>query len=271
MALVGPAALVTGAASGLGRAVVGWLRAAGWRTAGIDLSPAAGADFDAVADITDGDALAGAVAAAATEQPCNGSRNVAAAVEHLGGLDGAAACAGVNATSFALGHRLPRADWDRLLSVNLTGAFLTAQAVLPHLVSRRGALVIVSSVSAHHPLPGAGHYSAAKAGVVALTRSLALEYAAAGVRVNSVAPGYMDTPMSSPVLGRENLRRRIEETIPLGRIAEPGDVAEVVGWLLTPGARYLTGQDVTVDGGLGLSTYSSRALIDRLWAAEGER
>jgi len=251
-----PAALVTGAASGLGRAVVGWLRAAGWRTAGIDLSPAAGADFDAVADITDGDALAGAVAAA---------------VEHLGGLDGAAACAGVNATSFALGHRLPRADWDRLLSVNLTGAFLTAQAVLPHLVSRRGALVIVSSVSAHHPLPGAGHYSAAKAGVVALTRSLALEYAAAGVRVNSVAPGYMDTPMSSPVLGRENLRRRIEETIPLGRIAEPGDVAEVVGWLLTPGARYLTGQDVTVDGGLGLSTYSSRALIDRLWAAEGER
>jgi len=256
MALVGPAALVTGAASGLGRAVVGWLRAAGWRTAGIDLSPAAGADFDAVADITDGDALAGAVAAA---------------VEHLGGLDGAAACAGVNATSFALGHRLPRADWDRLLSVNLTGAFLTAQAVLPHLVSRRGALVIVSSVSAHHPLPGAGHYSAAKAGVVALTRSLALEYAAAGVRVNSVAPGYMDTPMSSPVLGRENLRRRIEETIPLGRIAEPGDVAEVVGWLLTPGARYLTGQDVTVDGGLGLSTYSSRALIDRLWAAEGER
>jgi len=256
MALVGPAALVTGAASGLGRAVVGWLRAAGWRTAGIDLSPAAGADFDAVADITDGDALAGAVAAA---------------VEHLGGLDGAAACAGVNATSFALGHRLPRADWDRLLSVNLTGAFLTAQAVLPHLVSRRGALVIVSSVSAHHPLPGAGHYSAAKAGVVALTRSLALEYAAAGVRVNSVAPGYMDTPMSSPVLGRENLRRRIEDTIPLGRIAEPGDVAEVVGWLLTPGARYLTGQDVTVDGGLGLSTYSSRALIDRLWAAEGER
>ena len=256
MALVGPAALVTGAASGLGRAVVGWLRAAGWRTAGIDLSPAAGADFDAVADITDGDALAGAVAAA---------------VEHLGGLDGAAACAGVNATSFALGHRLPRADWDRLLSVNLTGAFLTAQAVLPHLVSRRGALVIVSSVSAHHPLPGAGHYSAAKAGVVALTRSLALEYAAAGVRVNSVAPGYMDTPMSSPVLGRENLRRRIEETIPLGRIVEPGDVAEVVGWLLTPGARYLTGQDVTVDGGLGLSTYSSRALIDRLWAAEGER
>ena len=152
-----------------------------------------------------------------------------------------------------------------------TTAFLTAQAVLPHLVSRRGALVIVSSVSAHHPLPGAGHYSAAKAGVVALTRSLALEYAAAGVRVNSVAPGYMDTPMSSPVLGRENLRRRIEETIPLGRIAEPGDVAEVVGWLLTPGARYLTGQDVTVDGGLGLSTYSSRALIDRLWAAEGER
>ena len=256
MALVGPAAVVTGAASGLGRAVVGWLRAAGWRTAGIDLSPAAGADFAAVADITDGDALAGAVAAA---------------VEHLGGLDGAAACAGVNATSFALGHRLPRADWDRLLSVNLTGAFLTAQAVLPHLVSRRGALVIVSSVSAHHPLPGAGHYSAAKAGVVALTRSLALEYAAAGVRVNSVAPGYMDTPMSSPVLGRENLRRRIEDTIPLGRIAEPGDVAEVVGWLLTPGARYLTGQDVTVDGGLGLSTYSSRALIDRLWAAEGER
>ena len=243
MALVGPAAVVTGAASGLGRAVVGWLRAAGWRTAGIDLSPAAGADFDAVADITDGDALAGAVAAA---------------VEHLGGLDGAAACAGVNATSFALGHRLPRADWDRLLSVNLTGAFLTAQAVLPHLVSRRGALVIVSSVSAHHPLPGAGHYSAAKAGVVALTRSLALEYAArnarrygaiAGLSAGLIGPpetprAYPGSFAGTPVfLGCSD----VDWHIPLARVHESRDVLGKMGAAVTeriyPGMGHTVNQD----------------------------
>jgi NAD(P)-dependent dehydrogenase (short-subunit alcohol dehydrogenase family) len=253
MEAAGPVGLVTGAASGLGRAVLASLRRQGWRTVGVDLTEVAGADLAHLADVTDAAALAAAVADA---------------VERLGGLDGVAACAGVNAGTFALAHRLPRTDWDRLVGINLTGSFLTAQAVLPHLAVRGGALVLVSSVSAHDPLPGAAHYSAAKAGVVALTRSLALEYGRAGVRVNSVAPGYMDTPMSAPVLDREPVRRRIEATIPLGRVAAPQEVAEVVAWLLGPGAGYLTGQDLVVDGGLGLTTYSNPSLLDRLWADE---
>lgn len=248
--VVGRVAVVTGAASGLGRSVASRLSSEGWRVAGIDLHEAADVDLPLVADVSRPDEVARAVERAAAE---------------LGPLHAAAACAGVNAARFDLAHRLDPAEWQRLLQVNLSGSYHTARAVLPKLAATGGGLVLVSSVSAHHPLPGAAHYSASKAGVVALARSLALEYARAGVRVNSVAPGYMDTPMSAPTLGRGDLRRRIEASIPLGRIADPDEVAEVVVWLLSPAARYMTGQELVVDGGLGLTTYSSPGLIDRLW------
>ena len=243
-------AVVTGAASGLGRAVATRLAAGGWRVAGIDLREPADVDLALVADVSRADDVARAVETAAAK---------------LGPVRVAAACAGVNAARFDLAHRLDPAEWERLLQVNLSGCYHTARAVLPQLAEGGGALVLVSSVSAHHPLPGAAHYSASKAGVVALARSLALEYARAGVRVNSVAPGYMDTPMAAPALGRPELRRWIEASIPIGRIAAPEEVADVVTWLLSPGARYVTGQELVVDGGLGLTTYSSPRLIDRLW------
>jgi NAD(P)-dependent dehydrogenase (short-subunit alcohol dehydrogenase family) len=246
-----PGAVVTGAASGLGRAVARRLTAAGWRVAGVDLrTPDDGCELALQADVSDEAQIAVAVAAARAQ---------------FGRLDGAAACAGVNASKFGLAHDLPVDDWRRLLEVNLTGAFLTARAVLPHLAERRGALVLVSSVSAHDPLPGAAHYGAGKAGVVALTRSLALEYAPAGARVNSVAPGYMDTAMAAPSLSRPEVRRSLEEKIPLGRVADPEDVANLVVWLLSAEAGYITGQDIVVDGGLGLTTYAAPHLVQRLW------
>jgi NAD(P)-dependent dehydrogenase (short-subunit alcohol dehydrogenase family) len=246
------AALVTGAASGLGLAVARRLAEDGWRVAGVDLreAPSEICELALVADITQEDQV---------------DRAVRAAHERFGRLDIAAACAGINASHFAVAHRLPLADWKRLLDVNLNGAYLTARAVLPHLCDTRGSMVLVGSVSAHHALPGAAHYSAGKAGVVALTRSLALEYAPAGVRVNSVAPGYMDTAMSAPMLSRPDVRARVEVSIPLGRIASPEDVAAVVVWLLSADAGYITGQDVVVDGGFGLTGYSSPGLIQRLW------
>jgi 2-hydroxycyclohexanecarboxyl-CoA dehydrogenase len=248
----GRAALVTGAASGLGLAVARRLTSEGWRVAAVDLrqAPAGASELTLAADVTVQDQITNAVAAAR---------------DRFGCLHGVAACAGVNASRFALAHRLSLADWRRLLDVNLNGAFMTARAVLPDLVESRGSLVLVSSVSAHDALPGAAHYSAGKAGVVALARSLALEYAPAGVRVNSVAPGYMDTAMTAPVLGRPEMRSRLEASIPLGRIAAPEDVAEAVVWLLSAKAGYVTGQDLVVDGGLGLTTYSTPGLIKRLW------
>jgi NAD(P)-dependent dehydrogenase (short-subunit alcohol dehydrogenase family) len=245
-------ALVTGAASGLGLAVARRLTAEGWRVAGVDVrsAPDAGGEVRLVADITSEDQVTSAVAAA---------------LDRFGSLDAVAACAGVNATRFALAHRLSIAEWRQLLEVNLHGAYVTARSVLPHLVGSRGSLVLVSSVSAHDALPGAAHYSAGKAGVVALVRSLALEYAPAGVRVNSVAPGYMDTAMAAPVLRRPEVRSRVEASIPLGRVADPEEVAAVVVWLLSMDAGYVTGQDIVVDGGLGLTTYSTPGLIKRLW------
>jgi 3-oxoacyl-[acyl-carrier protein] reductase len=246
------AALVTGAASGLGLAVARRLAGDGWRVAGVDLREAAPESCELAlgADVTREDQV---------------TRAVEAACERFGRLDAVAACAGINAREFALAHRLAVADWQRLLDVNLNGAYITARAVLPHLSDSGGSLVLVSSVSAHHALPGAAHYSAGKAGVEAPARSLALEYAPAGVRVNSVAPGYMDTAMAAPVLSRPEVRARLEASIPLGRIAAPEDVAAVVVWLLSADAGYITGQDLTVDGGLGLTTYSSPGLVKRLW------
>ena len=248
----GRAALVTGAASGLGLAVARRLTSEGWRVAAVDVrqAPAGASELTLAADVTVEEQVASAVEAAR---------------ERFGSLRAVAACAGVNASRFALAHRLPLADWRRLLDVNLNGAFITARAVLPDLVETRGSLVLVGSVSAHDALPGAAHYSAGKAGVVALARSLALEYAPAGVRVNSLAPGYMDTAMTQPILGRPEMRSRLEASIPLGRIAAPEEVAEAVVWLLSAEAGYVTGQDLVVDGGLGLTTYSTPGLIKRLW------
>lgn len=243
-------AIVTGAASGLGRAVAATLRDDGWHVAGLDLVVPSDVEVPITVDVSDPDAISTAV----TE-----------AVDRLGRLDAVAHCAGVFRNTLAPVHELDDATWGSTINVNLNGSFHVARATLPHLVANRGSIVLVASTAARHPQPGGAAYAASKAGVRALAVSIALEYAPLGVRCCSVSPGYMETGMTEKVLSREAIRADIEASLPLGRVADPAEVADVVTFLLGHGARFLVGQDVTVDGGGALTAYASPKDVERMW------
>ena len=154
---------------------------------------------------------------------------------------------------------LPREAWDRMLAVNLTGTWLCTREVYPAMVeARAGRIVNVASVAGLRGFPTGTAYSAAKHGVVGLTRSLALEAAKLGITVNAVCPGYTDTDMAARAvanvararsLGLEEAKQVIARTLPLGRLVQPGEVAETVAWLCSDGAAAVNGQAIAIAGG----------------------
>jgi NAD(P)-dependent dehydrogenase (short-subunit alcohol dehydrogenase family) len=229
MTLAGEVAVVTGAAQGIGAAVADALEAAGAIVARTDLE---GAQFDL--DVTDRPSVEGTLAEIA---------------ERLGELSILVNNAGIN--RIGPSETLPDERWQQVLDVNLTGTFRCAQAAgVRMLTTGRGAIVNVASISAFVGMPGRAAYCAAKAGVVALTRVLAVEWAARGVRVNAVAPGYVGTPMveqaiAAGLLDEDELAART----PLARVASPAEIADAVVYLASPAARYVTGQTLVVDGG----------------------
>jgi NAD(P)-dependent dehydrogenase (short-subunit alcohol dehydrogenase family) len=227
-------ALVTGAAGGIGRAVVAQLAGDGATVAAADID-----DFD----LRDPEAIAAGVQAAA---------------QRLGGLDAVVANAGVVDTI----HRsagFPLDAWRGDLEVNLTAQFLVAQAAWPALresakAGGNPAVVFVSSASAELGLPGQVAYTAAKAGVTGMARTLAAEWGPLGVRVNVVMPGFIGTPKVRAL--PEDVLGAAAQTIPLRRIGEPEEVASAIAFLLGPSATYVHGQVLRIDGGLGLSSLS---------------
>lgn len=244
-----PVVLVTGAASGLGRATAHRAASRGYAVA---VGTFADDPYDAgavVADITAAGGTAFAVAANVRD-----TDEMAAAVDvtvaRYGRLDAAVANAGV--LKLAPLDVLTDEDWHRIIDVDLTGVMRTVRAVAP-VLPRGGACVVVSSI-AGASVGWLGHtpYSAAKAGLIGFVRSAALELAARGIRVNAVLPGVIESPQSlDPInsggpLGLE----RSAPTIPLGRVGQPDDVAGVICFLLSDSARYVTGQQLVVDGGL---------------------
>lgn len=231
-------ALVTGAAGGLGRATVARLRERGLRVVATDLALAdipCGAPMTVASlDVTDEAAV---VATVARVLEAHGR------LDHVVHLAGAAGSGPIDSVS--------RADWQRLIDVNLTSAFLLAKAVHAALASTRGTLTLTSStngINGGSALSGPA-YAVAKAGIINLTRYLAKEWAGEGIRVNCLAPGPITTPM---VTGRftADVLGKLKSAVPLGELGEPAHVAHAIDYLTNPAAAFVTGTVMNISGGM---------------------
>lgn len=240
----GRAALVTGGASGIGRATA--LRLAGEGAAVLAVDVNAGL-LDELAG--DSESLPGTVATrtgdVSTEEGAGAM--VADALERFGRLDVVVNVAGV--LSFSHTHEVALEEWNRLLAVNLTGTFLVCRAALPHLVAEGACIVNLASTAAHKGQPWASAYAASKGGVLAFTRALAVEYAARGLRVNSISPGAIDTPITAAFhLPQGADISLIDRVTPLGKFGTPEGIAAAVAYVASEEASHMNGTDLLVDG-----------------------
>ena len=242
--LSGQTALVTGAAQGLGRCIAQTLAAAGAKVACIDINAESLAET--VADIRAAGGVAEPLACDVTQSDRVGEV-VDQVVAMWGKLDILVNNAGVTRDNVLI--RMKDEQWDLVLNINLRGTFLfTRAAARPMMKARRGRIINVASVSGLMGNPGQVNYSASKAGVIGLTRTVACELASRNITVNAVAPGFIATDMTAK-LGDETLAA-IRKEIPLGRLGEPQDVADAVLFLASDAASFITGHVLTIDGGL---------------------
>lgn len=257
MALLdGQRALVTGGASGIGRATARRMASEGAIVSLVDVN------YDAATEVSK--EIGGHAFRADVSSPEELTRAVGSAAEIMGGLTILFNNAGVGNQSPL--HEWAPEEWERLIAVNLNGVYLGFRAAIPHILrSGGGSVVSTASISGTRPAAGEAPYAAAKAGVAALTASAALEYGPR-VRVNSVSPGMILTALTEPwfqFLPHE--RDRFLRTTPLARIGEPEDIADVVVFLCSDMARFITGQNIVVDGGLTLHGSGVDGLFEQLF------
>ncbi len=242
--LSGRVALVTGAGRGLGRAIAASLASAGAQVACVDIDPAL------LAETAD---LLRAGGGQAEPIPCDVtdsarvSEVVDQVVKQMGRLDILVNNAGITRDGMIM--RMSDDQWDTVLAINLRGTFLfTRAATRPMLKARGGRIINIASVSGLMGNPGQANYSASKAGVIGLTRTVARELASRSITVNAIAPGFIATDMTAK-LG-EDILAQVRGEIPLGRLGDPQDVADAVLYLASDAAGFITGHVLTVDGGL---------------------
>jgi NAD(P)-dependent dehydrogenase (short-subunit alcohol dehydrogenase family) len=249
--LSGRVAIVTGAASGIGRATAARLTAEGAKVVATDIVATTLAE--SMREANEGAAGGGECIAhvADVSSEADAAATVETAIDAWGRLDGLANIAGMLRTVRT--HECDLATWQRILDVNLTGTFLMCRAALPHLMVTDGAIVNAASTSSFFGHPWMGAYAASKGAIAAFTQTLAVEYCKEGVRVNAIAPGSVTSGITSNVefpsdLSKEEGRlvRRIMSPTGFG---EPADVAGVVAMLLSDDARHITGECIRIDGG----------------------
>jgi 3-oxoacyl-[acyl-carrier protein] reductase len=253
---------VTGGARGIGRAIAGAFARTGavvsiadchtdnLARAVAELRSGGGAAHGHALDVTDPGAVVAAIAEAERRAPIDVLVNNAGIAAETAFLD------------------ITLEAWRRVLEVNLTGMFLVAQAVARHMVRRRrGVIINMASKNGLDGEAGYAHYNSSKGGAIMLTRTMALELAQFGIRVNAVAPGYLQTPMSEAIDSPEFVRDFVDRYIPLGRCGRMEDVAPLFVFLAGEEASFITGQVFVIDGGQLAGQKPSGALLGRLYPA----
>ena len=239
-------ALVTGASRGIGAVIAQRLARDGAKVA-VNYQASKEAALQVVQGITEagGDAV---VMSGDVSQENEADALVKQVIEHWGRIDILVNNAGITRDRLLL--RMTSEDWDRVLEVNLRGAFLCTKYVMPHLIRRRqGRIVNISSVVGIGGNPGQANYAASKAGLIGFTKAVAREVASRNITVNALAPGFIDTGGMVDQM-TEEAKKTVLGRIPMERFGSADDVAEAVSFLCGAGAGYITGQVITIDGGM---------------------
>lgn len=226
--LTGRHIVVTGAGSGIGRATAARLRRDGAQVFGVDRA----GEAELLVDVTECD---------------SSERIIATAVAAIGAVDGVVACAGISRAEPLEEHDDDL--WDQTIAVNVTAVFRLIRAAIPHLrASGRGRIVTIGSVMASFGAPGLVAYSASKHAVLGMTRAIAAELGPDGITVNCVQPGAIETPMTAAAFANSEFEGFWRNKAALGRLGQPEDIADVIAFLVSDDARFVSGHGIFVDG-----------------------